>query len=577
MMHMDLPVALALTAGTAWGAYKTIFAPGTGEIYFESLTAVILLLLVGRWLQHRHQLSAHDAVELLYSVTSNTARLLDETGESKEVPVEALTEGARVELRAGDSVPADGVILRGESEFDCSMLTGESRPITLGEGERVFAGAVNLSRRVVMRAEATGPQTRVGRLMSLVEQFAADRPPIVRLADRVAHWFVIIVVALAVLTCSGWIALELARGASTSEAVSAGIEHAVALLIVTCPCALGLATPLAVVAAVGRAAGKGIFIKGGETIERLAARGTIYLDKTGTITQGRTELLRWRGDDALKALVAAAERSVAHPIAHAFGAAFGEEEWARHAVESTQILGSGVEARVDEHDLIIGSPRFVSERVAALPEWAHEEIASCADAALTPVLVALEGEVRAVAGLGDPLHDDAAQSVQRLRDLGWRVRILSGDHEGVVRAVARDLDIPAEDCEGGASPERKAEVVRATMRQGTPVIMVGDGVNDAAALAAATVGVAVSGGAEASLTAADAFLREDGLGPILSLIEGGRRAVGVIQRNLGVSLLYNVVTASLAISGVINPMIAAVIMPISSLSVVTLSYRARTF
>jgi Cu2+-exporting ATPase len=573
MMHMDLPVAIALTTGTAWGAVNVI--RGTGDIYFESLTAVIFLLLVGRFIQHKQQRAANDAIELMYSLTPQTTRVIDEDGSVREAAVESLTEGMHVEVRAGDSIPADGVIFEGASTFDLALLTGESRPVELGAGDEVHAGTVNLSERIVLDVRATGMHTRVGRLMALVEQFARERPPIVMLADRVAHWFVIIVLALAAGTVGVWLALEPSNP-------GAAVEHAIALLIVTCPCALGLATPLAVIVGIGRAAGRGILIKGGDIVERLAGAGDILLDKTGTLTEGRMKMVRWSGDDAVKPLVSAMEKQVAHPIARAFVEAL-EDDVDRSAsidagdVQAQQTLGGGVAGRVGDRAVRIGSIRFVEEHVDVVPEWARDEAQACLDDGLSPVMVAVDDEVAAVAGFGDPLVEDAHASIDELRTMGWRPSIVSGDHEVIVKATARTLGLDEEGCAGGMAPEAKVDAARRRQADGSTVIMIGDGVNDAAALSAADVGVAVHGGAEASLAAADVFLTRPGLDAVVELIEGSRRTVRVIKRNLAVSLMYNVVTATLAVTGVINPLIAAVLMPISSLSVVTMSYRSRTF
>ncbi len=564
-MHIDFPVALALVAGTVWGTVNTIW--DRGDVYFESVTAVIFLLLVGRWIQFRQKRSAQDSVEWLYRLTPSTARKIDETGAIRETPSESLEPGDRVELRAGDAVPADGCIAEGRSDFDLSLLTGESRPVTLGQGERVHAGTNNLSARVVLEVENAGAETRVGRLMAMVEQFARNRPPIVHLADRVAHYFVIVVVAWAFCILGLWLYLDPSRA----------LENAIALLIVTCPCALGLATPLAVVASIGSAARRGILIKGGEVLERLSEPGIVFMDKTGTVTQGRMRLIHWAGDDSDKPSIVALESGVAHPVAGAFVSAFEGMGRARHASDVSQVPGGGVVGTVGRDRYAIGSPRFVGARGVEVSCGIQDEIRICLDRVLTPVVVARNGAAVGVAGFGDPLHDDARQAVGRLRTLGWEIGILSGDHPEVVDAVARDLGIPEVHLEGAATPERKAEVVQAARARYHSVMMVGDGINDAAALSAAGVGVAVRGGAEASLSAADVFLRRPGLAPVVELAEGAPRAVGVIKRNLTVSLLYNLITAGLASVGLVDPLLAAVLMPLSSLTVVMLSYRSRTF
>lgn len=320
VLHMDLPVAIALTAGTAWGIANTV--RGVGEVYFESMTAVIFLLLVGRWVQSRQQRTAQDAVSLLFSLTPATALRRAADGADEEVAVESLAIGDRVRVRAGDEVPVDGVLVDGASDLDLSLLTGESAPIAVAVGDAVHAGTRNLSAPIVVEARATGARTRAGQLMQQVERFARERPPLVRLADRVAHNFVIVVIALALATAAMWWPV----GADTA------IERAITLLIVTCPCALGLATPLALLAAIGRAAERGILIKGGEVLERLSRPGRLWIDKTGTLTRGELRLTDWRGDAELGPLIVALEREVRHPVARALVAHFGDAHGAPAAV-----------------------------------------------------------------------------------------------------------------------------------------------------------------------------------------------------------------------------------------------------
>ncbi len=563
-LHMDLPVAIGLTAGGVSGIVSTL--SGNGHTYFDSITAVIFLLLIGRWIQRREQRAAGDAVELLYSMTPTSVSRIDpEDGTSSQAPIESIGMGDIVEVVAGETVPVDGLVLSGESSVDESFLTGEARPITVGEGESVRAGSVNLSGPLRIRTEAAGEDTRVGRLMQMVEESAARRAPIVRLADRVAGWFVLIVISLALMTAIGWAVVAPARA----------VSNAMALLIVTCPCALGLATPLAVIVAVGRAARQGIFIKGGDALERVARPGLLLLDKTGTITEGRVRLVEWSGDDASLALAAALETAVAHPIAHAIAGAVQEEpQRTLESVRHTQ--GAGVEGVVDGASVAVGSVRFIERFVKTMPSSAYARVERDAAEANSSVLVAIDGQLRGVATLGDPIREDAQESIRNLIDRGWRVGVLSGDRQAVVESVAHRLGVEFETLIGDATPERKLEVVEEASGDG-PVMMVGDGVNDAAALAAATVGVSMHGGAEASLSAADVFLRRAGLHPIVELVEGSDRTVRAIRTNITASLCYNVVSGSLAIAGIINPLIAAILMPLSSLTVVSLSYRARTF
>jgi Cu2+-exporting ATPase len=561
-LHMDLPISLGILAGSAWGAWNTI--RGAGEIYFDSVTVLVFLLLVGRLIQRRQQRAASDSAELLFSLTPTSARRV-EKGEVQEVPLEALAPGDLVEARAGDAVPADGVVEEGRSSLDLSLLTGESRPVAIEEGGRVHAGTTNLASRLLVRVESTGEDTRVGRLMRMVEEASRRRAPVVALADRISGWFVLGVLILAAVTVAIWLRLDPAHA----------VDHAVALLIVTCPCALGLATPLAVSAAIGQASRVGILVKGGDVLEALARPGRMWLDKTGTLTEGRTALRSWWGEEEVRPLVAAVEAHSSHPIALGFAEALGPAPEELHA-EILQTTGGGLEGRVGEREVTVGSPLFVERAAGGLPAGARGEVERLTASGLSPVAVAVDGRVAAVAGFGDELRPDAAATLARIRRSGWKVGILSGDHPEVVAAVAERLALAESDCRGGVLPEQKLEVVREEEGRRT-VAMVGDGVNDAAALAAATVGIGVHGGAEAALAAADVFLARPGTRPVARLLEGSRRTMGVIRRNLLLSLVYNLAGASLAMAGLISPLLAAILMPASSLTVITSSYRARTF
>jgi P-type Cu2+ transporter len=571
--HLDLPIAIGLAAGGIAGTVNAIL--GRGEVYFDSLSMLVLLLLIGRWLQRRQQSWANDSLELLFSLTPTSARRLEE-GTIVEVPIEAVRPGDRVEVRAGESIPADGSVLEGESSVDRALLTGESQPVAVGPGAAVNAGTVNLSTRLVVQVEAIGEATRVGRLMQLVEQHSRNRPPIVQFADRIASRFVRVVLAVAALTFCYWVRINPAQA----------VDNAVALLIVTCPCALGLATPLAVTIALGRAARRHILVKGGEVFEALNRPGVVFLDKTGTLTAGRITLVAWSGDERLRRLVAALECHSAHPIAQALVAAdgilpsSGEASVAPAADEPSvcdvvQTIGGGIKGVVAGLRMIVGSPEFVRQgcEVPASIESAQREVV---DAALTPVLVAVEGRVVAVAGLGDPLRPDVAQLLDGLRELGWKIRILSGDDPQVVATIGQRLKIDAVDTLGGASPEAKLAAVRSASADG-PVVMVGDGVNDAAALSAASVGIAVHGGAEASLAAAHVYLDRPGIAPILELMQAARATLKAIRRCFVASICYNSLAGMLAVTGVISPLTAAILMPLSSFTVFFLAFSVRTF
>jgi Cu2+-exporting ATPase len=566
--HLDIPIALALLVGGVMGIVNT--ATGRGETYFDSLTMLVFLLLLGRWFELRQQRRTADALELLYALTPTTARRV--RGEQvEEVASETLERDDLVEVRAGETVPADGTVASGDSELDVAWLTGEPQPVSVTRGAPVLAGTVNLTAPLRVRVSATGLETRAGRLSRLVEEAARTRPAIVCFANRIAGAFTFIVIAVALGTFAGWLPFDAARGADAATAV----------LIVACPCALGLAVPLAFTAAIGRAARRGVLVRTGCVFEALAGVGKVLLDKTGTVTEGRIRLTEWHASPPAARWVAALETQSAHPVARALVAGLaarapapGPDDLPAAAVE--QATSSGIVGVVEGARVIVGAPSFVRGRGAQLSaEFAAAE-QGVVGAGLTPVLAARDGEVVAVAGLGDPVRPESAAVVRDLQACGWEVSLLSGDHPQVVAAVSRQLGLPPGRACGGATPEDKlAQVV--ALRERGPVVMVGDGVNDTAALSAATVGIAVRGGAEASLAAADVYLGRPGLESLVALIRAARRTRRSLHLCFAASLGYNLIGVSLAAAGLICPLIAAVLMPLSSFSVVALVLARRTF
>jgi len=428
----------------------------------------------------------------------------------------------------------------------------------------VFAGTVNVTAPLRVRVRQAGEATRVARVLQQVEESAQRRAPVVLFANRLAGVFVGSTLVLAVLTWAIWLQRD----------PSQAVDNAIALLVVTCPCALAMATPLSVTVALGRAARIGIFVKGGDALELLAHPSRLYLDKTGTITAGRTALVDWCGPDWVQPLVLAAEAGSPHPIADGFRRAWPDVA-VPHADRSEHQLGGGILAAVNGHDVVVGSPAFVRShaRDAAVRSAL---LTASATATLTPVWIAVDGVLVATAGFGDPIRADSPAAIAQFRERGWRVGVLSGDDQRVVSTVATAVGISSGDVFAEASPEAKLAAVERARAQGR-VVMVGDGVNDAAAIAAATVGVAVHGGAEAALASADVYITRPGLQPVVYLLDGARRTMRVIRRNIVFSLVYNVVGIGLAVTGTINPVIAAIMMPLSSLTVVAGAWYGRTF
>jgi len=566
--HMDLPIALGLSAGFLGGAWNTF--QGSGEVYFESVAILVFFLLVGRFVQQKQQRRAYEALELMHALTPGSATRLLHHG-SEEVPILSLQAGDRIEVLGGETVPADGTLLSADTSFDLKVLSGESLPQSFVTGSAVYAGSINIGERVEIEVRASGEDSRVGRLMQLVEDYAKRPGGLVRMADRISGTFTMIVLALAVFTYVMW-ALQGSPDA---------LEHSIALLIVACPCALGLATPLAVVAAVGRAARAGILVKGGDALERLSKPGILLLDKTGTLTQGKMSAVQWSGGDGLASAVAALEQHALHPFAKALRDLVPAESALPETSEVEVIPGRGVSGKVGGVVHHIGSPAWMRELgVEVPPEKLQQVIAE----ALSPVVIAVNlGKEVHVAGIGDPLQPDAREVIESLKTKGWEMHMLSGDHPAVVQVVAQKLGLPAALCHGELTPEAKLQKVEAMVAaekassKQRPVVMVGDGWNDAAALSAADVGIAVHGSAEASLAAADVFLSIPGTGGIARLLDGAARTVKVIHRNLVVSLAYNALGVTLAMAGLLNPLVAAVLMPVSSLTVVSIAWRSKSF
>ncbi len=513
-VNLDVPIAMALLVGGAAGAVNVVL--NRGEIYFDSLSVLVFLLLVGRFLQFRQQRRADAAVELLFSLAPATCRIVRADGQVEELPIESLHASDLVEVLSGQTIPADGVVETGESTVLQAILTGESMPVKVTPCHEVFGGSQNQGATLRIRVRCVGADSRVGKLMRVVEHGVAEKPPIVQLADRIGAWFVVVVSILAVASFAYWCRFGL----------SAAIDHVVALLIVTCPCVLGLATPVTLAVAIGQLARRDILVKSGAAIERLAGRGQILLDKTGTLTFGDLRLTHWHGPDDLKTVVAELEKHSQHPIAMALREAFGGERQKRAAPASPSPLSDvretgdgGIEATCGGQTISVGSPAYFARAGTSVNDELGQLRRHWESRGNTVVLVAVNGKAVALASLGDQVRDDSSEAVATLADLGWVPSILSGDATGAVSAVARAVGIDAGRAMGEMTPEQKLDAVR--LRRGVqsgPVVMVGDGVNDAAALAAADVGIAVHGGAEASLAAADVYIASPGLLPVAELV-----------------------------------------------------------
>ncbi|MFO0034994.1 MAG: heavy metal translocating P-type ATPase [Planctomycetota bacterium] len=562
--HVDIPVAIALLMGSLSGLWNTL--AGRGEIYFDSLSSLVALLLVGRYIQFRQQRQTAEAVDLLYRLTPRSARKLID-GVVVETLVDLLEPGDRIEVLPGQGVPADGTIMTGHSTLDESLLTGEARPVVRVAGEAVFASTQNLSGPLEITVTRTGRQTRMGRLMELMEAASRDKPPVIEWSNRAGVWFVYGVLTVATFTFLYWLRLS-----GTSA-----VENSVAVLIVACPCVIALAAPLTLSLAISRAAGRGILIKSGDVLQRMAQAGTIWLDKTGTLTQGQTRLVQWWGDRDLAAQVAALESRSSHPLAAAL-----QQESLEQVLnvrlgslppveQAAQDPRGGIRGVVAGSELVIGSRKYFADLGLEIPPALKAQATASARTGLTVIYVARQRVVCGLATIGDKLRSDAAATVSELQRRGWQVGILSGDQPDTVAVVAGQLGVPPESAWGGLSPEDKTARVRSSNSKEV-VVMVGDGLNDSAALAAASVGVAVKGGAEASLAAAPVYLSRGGLTDLLQLASASRQTMTTIHVSLVISILYNTFSVGLATMGLIHPLIAALMMPLSSLTTIILAY-----
>ncbi|MFN0058468.1 MAG: heavy metal translocating P-type ATPase [Planctomycetota bacterium] len=584
-LHMDLPISIGILGGYFGGVWNTV--RGNGEIYFDSITVLIFLLLGGRMLQRRQQRRAADSGELLRALYPRRARRIESDAEAREilreVPLEALGVGERVEVGPGEVIPVDGVVESGRSTLDVALLTGEAAPQSAAPGTTVHAGTVNLTGTLRLLVEQCGAATRVGRLIERVELETRARARIVQFADQVAGWFVAGVLIVTVCCGAYW----------TATTPALAFERILALLVVTCPCALGLAIPLALSVALGRAARHGIWIKGGDVLETLARPGIVWLDKTGTITQGRLAVVGFHGDDAARPLVASLERAARHPLGRALAtldadAAPPNPRTAIVATDVEELPGAGIRGLVAGRAVCAGTLDFVRSHCggADLPQSLEQFVATAAELGHTPVVFGIDGHCVAAAAVADPLRPEAMRIVRDLAARGWQVGLLSGDHPKAVERVGRELGLAADHVIGGASPEDKLERLRTAVaaeratagrrRAARAVVMVGDGINDAAALAVASPGIAVRGGAEAALAAADVYLI-DGIAALPELCDAARSTFQTLWRGLWFSLAYNLAGVAFAVSGHLSPLVAAILMPLSSLTVLGNAMAQRSF
>ena len=569
---MDTLISIGTLSAWTWSAV-VLFAGISTNVYFDTAGAITALILLGRYLEARAKRRSGEAIRSLLELGAKEALVLRD-GTEVLVPIEELAVGEQFVVRPGEKVATDGIVIKGSSAIDASMLTGESVPVEVGPGDRLSGATINSSGRLVVEATNVGATTALSQIARLVAEAQAGKAPVQRLADRVSAFFVPIVIGVATLTLLGWLLLG---GIATTAAFTA----AVAVVVIACPCALGLATPTALMVGTGRGAQLGIVIKGAEVLEQTRQITTIVLDKTGTITEGKMAVSAvvpapGVAEDELVRVVAAAEDASEHPIARAI-AAYGRERLGTLCeVESFSArAGLGIEAVVDGRAVVVGRPSLLADWGISLSDELTAEVARLEATGATVVAVATDGSVAGLVAAADRIKATSRTAIAELRALGLTPVLLTGDNEATARAVAAAVGI--ERVLAGVLPEDKAAEVARLQAAGEVVAMVGDGVNDAPALAKADLGLSIATGTDIAIEASDITLVSGDLRAAADAIRLSRRTLSTIKGNLFWAFGYNVAAIPLAVAGVVNPIVAAAAMAFSSVFVVTNSLRLRRF
>ncbi len=581
---MDTLVSLGVISASAWSVYAMFFEDTSrtgrsiayllehhsgGSIYLDVAGGVTTFLLCGRWFEARSRQRSGDALRALAERGAREVSILDAGGTERRRPVADLRPGDRFVVRPGEKVATDGVVVSGESAIDRSLMTGESEPVDVRPGDAVTGGTVSCAGRLIVEATSVGADTQLGHMIALVEHAQNEKAQVQRLADRIASVFVPVVIGLALATLGGW----LAAGASSLTAFNAGLS----VLIIACPCALGLATPAALFVASGTGAREGIFFKGYQALELSRQVDTVVLDKTGTVTEGRMAVVDCVGTPGVDRrevlrLAGAVEAASEHPVARAIAAAAQVELGTPTPVESfVAVAGLGTTGAVGGRTVSVGRAALVPD--ASLPDDVAEALPAWEARGRTTVVVTRDGAVIGAIAVADAVRPSAAPAVEKLRSLGLRCILLSGDNETTTRAVAAAVGI--DEVVAGALPAEKVAVIRSLQQAGRSVAMIGDGVNDAPALAAADLGLAVGSGTDVAIDAADLIILRDDLGAAASAIALARRTLRIIHSNLLWAFAYNLVAIPVAAAGLLDPLIAAGAMSLSSVFVVWNSSRLR--
>lgn len=590
-LTMDTLITMGTFAAYGWSLYALFFGMAghlgmthswqlfawnedpTGFIYFEVAAGVTTFILLGRWLEERSKRAAGAALRALAQLGAGEVTVLREDSEQR-IPIDQLAVGDLFLAKPGERIATDGVVVEGRAAVDESALTGEAIPIEKSVGDSVVGATLAMDGRLIIKASTVGENTRLAQLVRLVEDAQLHKAGVQRLADRISAVFVPIVIGIAVATLVLWLLL----GGGWAAAFTA----AVAVLVIACPCALGLATPVALTVSTGRAAQLGIVISGPEVMERSATITTIVLDKTGTVTAGDMKVLSIDvspGDRVETVLprIGAVERLAEHPIARAIASeAERREPDNKHLVSDfITVPGKGVQALVAQSRTFVGTEEWMRENDLVITTAQSATVSAARQRGETVVLGGWDGVVRAIFSVGDHAKADSAEAIAKLKQMGFETILLTGDHEDAARTVAASVGISQ--VFAGTSPERKVEVVRELQAQGKRLAMVGDGINDAAALAQADIGLAMGTGTDIAMAASDITLMRGTLTAVVDALQLSRRTLGIIRGNLFWAFAYNVAAIPLAALGFLNPMLAGAAMAFSSLFVVLNSLRLKAF
>ena len=582
--NLNMFTLIAMGTGVAWlysivatiapGAFPAAFRgpDGAVAVYFEAAAVITVLVLLGQVLELRAREQTSGAIRALLDLAPKTARKIEADGNDKEVPLDTVVVGDRLRVRPGEKVPVDGVLLDGRSSLDESMVTGESMPVTKEAGSKVIAGTLNQTGGFVMRADKVGRDTMLSQIVQMVAAAQRSRAPIQRLADQVAGWFVPAVIGIAVLAFVAWAVF------GPEPRFAYGLVAAVAVLIIACPCALGLATPMSIMVGVGRGAQAGVLIKNAEALERMEKVDTLVVDKTGTLTEGRPKVVavvpaEGLDENEVLRLAAGVERASEHPLARAIVEAAGERKIAIPEVTGFDSpTGKGVIGSVEQRKIILGNTKFLAEFNISTAALDSEADRLRQDGA-TAIFLAVDGKAAGIIAIADPVKPTTLAALRALTDEGVRVVMLTGDNRTTAEAVARRLGI--KEVEAEVLPDRKSAVVQKLQAEGRVVAMAGDGVNDAPALAAAEVGIAMGTGTDVAIESAGVTLLKGDLTGIVRARRLSAATMRNIRQNLFFAFIYNVAGVPIA-AGVLyptfgillSPIIAAAAMALSSVSVV---------